>query len=362
MSKVFTRGRSGKWQCEVYVWDEQRGCRRRILKSTGITVDGTAASRRTAEEVARKIERDLATRGADAARPVRTIEQALVAIIAASELAGRTEDTRENITSRGVRIAEHFGPDKSLREIDAAALVAYAQQARKTRTAATVLFELEVIGRCFRAFELPVPRMPNLGRVASKPQRVLELDELRALMLAVAPHRKLNILAYAQLGLRLSEPWKITEVDWSGRYVHVAGTKTSGSDRDVPIPDELYEAMLARRDEWPVFPAWDMSAVDAFLRRASRRALGEAISVNDLRGTYATHMARAGVPILTLAKIMGNSVKMLESTYAQVGRRGDHLRDAADKLPRLAPSRASEAKVHQTRLLATAQGDDSDAT
>jgi hypothetical protein len=32
---------------------------------------------------------------------------------------------------------------------------------------------------------------------------------------------------------------------------------------------------------------------------------------------------------------MGNSVAMLEQVYAQVGKRGDHLQQAASKLPRL---------------------------
>jgi site-specific recombinase XerD len=84
-----------------------------------------------------------------------------------------------------------------------------------------------------------------------------------------------------------------------------------------------------------VIPHWEKRCADFVLRRTSLRAIGEAVSVNDLRGTYATHMARAGVPILTLAKIMGNSVAMLEQVYAQVGKRGDHLQQAASKLPRL---------------------------
>jgi integrase len=195
--------------------------------------------------------------------------------------------------------------------------------------------EFQTLLQAFAIAGVKPPEFPELGAIEHKPQRVLELDEQRSLLLATPPERRLNIMAYLQLGLRLSEPAKITEVDWSARYVHVAGTKTRGSVRDVPIPDELYEHMLPRRGCADVIPHWEKRCADFVLRRTSLRAIGEAVSVNDLRGTYATHMARAGVPILTLAKIMGNSVAMLEQVYAQVGKRGDHLQQAASKLPRL---------------------------
>jgi len=78
------------------------------------------------------------------------------------------------------------------------------------------------------------------------------------------------------------------------------------------------------------------SSAARVLRRADRRALAIAyLSFNDLRGSYATEMARAGVPILALAKIMGNSAAQLERTYAQLERNEDYLRELAEKVPRL---------------------------
>jgi integrase len=57
--------------------------------------------------------------------------------------------------------------------------------------------------------------------------------------------------------------------------------------------------------------------------------------VYDARHTFASWAIRAGVPTLTLAKIMGTSVQQLEDTYRR-GLRGDADRvrgifDAADK-------------------------------
>lgn len=344
MAKLFKRPTSDKWQVECWIWAGDR--RQRILKSTGIRDDGGAKSRQNAQIVADQIERRLALGGEASTRPRKTLKQALTALTEAAELAGRTQHSLDRILYRGVRLAEGLREDTALADIDADRLRDYARWSRQRRSANTVQQELVVLAAAFEICGLERPEMPDIGDTSAKPQRVLELDEQRALLLAVPAKRKLNVMGYLQMGLRRSEPWKIVEIDWQDRYAFVQRTKRKKDAKApsiVPIPDELFELLLPRRGEWPVFPEWCRGSVNQVLQRAAERAkICDDLSVNDLRGTYATHMARGGVPILTLANIMGTSVKMLENIYAQVNSRGDHLHEAAGRVPRL-----SASPVHQ---------------
>jgi hypothetical protein len=358
MAKVTKRSGSPKWQAEVWVWAGNR--RKRIWKSTGIVDDGTAKSRQTAETVAREIERSFAVAGETALRPRKTLIQALEALTEAAELAQRTKHTLDNIMYRGVRLSEFFGNDKPLADITQDDLVKYATWSRKQRSAYTVHRELVVLWAAFEAVGEKRPVFPDLGDYRDhKPQRVLQVDEQRAFLLAVPPERRLNVMAYLRCGLRLSEPWKVVEMDWANRVMSVQATKRAKdrkAPRRVPVPDDCFELMYERRmqrdepipadgvekitEENPVFPPWHRQPTDFVIRRASRRALnGEAISVNDLRGTWITMMALAGEQPISLAKMAGNSVKMLEDVYAQVEKMNNSLHRASSKLPRLTAPR-----------------------
>lgn len=60
----------------------------------------------------------------------------------------------------------------------------------------------------------------------------------------------------------------------------------------------------------------------------SEKPKSTGISPHVLRHTAATHMARRGVPLWIIAKILGNSVRMVEKVYAKHA--PDDLRDAID--------------------------------
>lgn len=72
------------------------------------------------------------------------------------------------------------------------------------------------------------------------------------------------------------------------------------------------------------FAAWHA------IKRIARKAGLTGVSPHVLRHTAATHMARRGVPLFIIAKILGNSVAVVERTYAKylVG----DLRDAVEKI------------------------------
>jgi integrase len=348
MADLFMRRGSDKWQ--AYCWFWSGGHRHRVPKSTGIRNDGSAKSRQTAQIIADQIERDFALGKNVSEGPRKTLKQALTALTQAAELAGRTQHTLDNIFYRGQTLVSYFDESKQLGDIDADALREYAVWSRgQGRGAWTVHRELVTLWSAFDISGIAKPDFPDLGDYrAHKPQRVLELDEQRAFLLTVPGYRRLNVCAYLLAGLRLSEPWKLVDVDWEARYMSVQGTKTvknRRAPREVPIPEELFEMMWPRRKELPVFPKWHLHSIDVVIRRSGKRAgISDSLSANDLRGTYATHMARAGVPQLTLAGIMGNSVKMLDEVYAQVNKRGDHLHEAAAKLPRLTQAKKQDGQ------------------
>lgn len=355
MAKVTKRAGSPKWQAEVWCW--VGGRRKRVWKSTGIVDDGTAKSRQTAETVAREIERSIAVAGEAAFKPRKTIEQALEALTEEKELAGRTQHTLDNIMYRGQRLTDFFGHAKVMADITQQDLVQYARWSREKRSAYTVHRELVVLWSAYGAIGEPRPRFPDLGDYrVHKRQRVLQLDEQKAFLLAVPPARRLNVMAYLRCGLRLSEPWKVVEMDWDRQVMSVQGTKRQKDKREprlVPVPDDCFELMLEYRmkggapapsgvekigPDNPVFPPWEHRRVAGFvIARAGRRAFGEdvVISANDLRGTWITMMVLAGEGPISLSKMAGNSVKMLEDVYAQVEKMGDSISHASRKLPRL---------------------------
>jgi hypothetical protein len=345
------------WYAHCKFWDGT--CRRRVQRATGIRDDGSQQSRQTAQVVGYQIERSLAAGGETSARPSKTLKQALRALTEAKELAGRAEASLEIIADKGANLVSFFGSDCLMHTITKEQLRDYAVKARSTRAVASVYRELLVFKQACAAVGCTPPEAPDIGEAESPPQRTLDVTEMRLLLAAVPHKRKVHLMAYLQLGLRKDELWKITKVDWEGRYVYVDGTKTKKAKRWVPIPAELYDEMLPMRADWSGFERWTM--LDRDLRIAAYRAglvccyrdrrggivegpghdpARHDLSTNDLRGTYSHHMALSGVPQLLLAKNMGTSVKQLDDVYARLDKRGQHQHDfAARGVPRLKTTR-----------------------
>jgi integrase len=321
------------WYASLHYHQDGALVERRI--STRVTDDGHPSSKLAAEAVAREQELALALGGSRPARTSATLKTALAKLIQKQELAQRSEGTLQILTEKSGKLFEAFGVHTQLHKLTEDDLTNYAVHARKTRAASTVYRELLILRQAFTAAGVDKPVFPDLGEMPPSRDRVLELDEQQSLVRCVQPvERKLSVLAYLQLGTRKSELWKIRLVDWDKRYAYVAGTKTKQARRWVPIPVELYEEWLPLRASWVGFAPW--SAVDQSLKQACRRARIAPCSVNDLRRTYATHMARSGCSPLLLAAYMGTSVKMLEEVYARLERPGAHDHEAVLRgVPRL---------------------------
>jgi len=341
------------------VYFDKAGHRKFKRKSTGIEDDGSKSAYDAAYAIGQGHQQRIGALGGDGGSGKReargTLKKAIDALIADQELAGKSPRSIEIIVEKAANLGLYFGPTRSMATIDDDAVKGYAKAARKGegifapkpavpgrstprkgRAVMTVTRELLVLKMAFDAINATPPAMPDLGEPPPSQDRFLEVDEQRKLLIAVPPSRKLNLLAYLQLGgMRKCEAEVVVEINWKTRFAHVAGTKTKGSNRWVPIPDELLEELQPYRKLWVGenpdgwLPRWTNVRRDLLL--ACAKAEIRPVGPNGLRRTYATHMARSGVDPLQLAKLMGTSVKMLETVYARLEVLGDHQHVAVAK-------------------------------
>ena len=165
--------------------------------------------------------------------------------------------------------------------------------------------------------------------------RYLEPDEVEAVLRATGSsdygrvHRAI-ILAAAMSGLRMGELLALRwlDADWQAQRIrvrrsyvrgHLGTPKTRRGSRSVPLADRLggeldllYSETAFRADEDLVFgnPHTGGPLDGAALLRAFQRALVSAgvrkVRLHDLRHTFGTRMAAAGVPMRTLQEWMGH--------------------------------------------------------
>lgn len=136
-------------------------------------------------------------------------------------------------------------------------------------------------------------------------------------------------------------------VDFETNVIHLdvpGRKKTKKSRSTVPISTALRPILERAYDERigdlvldnkaKVWSMIQLVAIEAgfggkrpkVLRSEKPKATG--ISPHVLRHTAATHMARRGVPLFIIAKILGNSIRMVEKVYAKHA--PDDLRDAVN--------------------------------
>lgn len=195
--------------------------------------------------------------------------------------------------------------------------------------------------------------------------------------------RKLHIAAWIHTGARREELLAILpkDVDLEARLVDIDGTKTDGSRRIVALSDtavEIFRLKLrAARPGQPLFEAWGKADRDlkANWKRAraalvaSRRATGlddeadllearlpRSLCCNDLRRTFCSLMAAAGVPAHHCADLLGHkSLDMVMGVYRRVAPASLH--SAVAHLPALNLSVTAAVTTKMRRELLDAQAE-----
>lgn len=140
-------------------------------------------------------------------------------------------------------------------------------------------------------------------------------------MLAALPARRRGyVVTLLHLGLRSSELYRLAFADYdiARNEVRVHGTKTKLSDRYIALTEEFRDILSNRQRQNPTDPLCDpWTNRDRDLKVATKKAGIIPFSCNDLRRTFATGQARAGVPLHVLMQVMGHAdTRMLSRVYA----------------------------------------------
>jgi integrase len=203
----------------------------------------------------------------------------------------------------------------------------------------------------------PVEAVKKCPEHASKIS-FLTLEEIDELLVHLSPDTRLQaaVATLIYTGLRRSEMLWLTpdDLDLASRLVIVRGKTVNGEswepktrkNRSVPVSTSLLAYVepwhLARPMSAWLFPAsqdgrWNPDNFSTALREA-QAGLAKRWSCLDFRHTFASHLAKKGVSIFKIAKLLGNSVVICERHYAHLSPAG--LADEVEfhtERPRRAP-------------------------
>jgi integrase len=194
----------------------------------------------------------------------------------------------------------------------------------------TVYKELIVLRGAFKLFRRPTTDWPKHKPNYVPRKRYLTRPQFDGLMRLLDPRRQQWLAIACFSGLRFSELEGLTSrhVDWGLKVINVAGTKSKGARRVIPIKDELapwleklpvhpWAASNVRRDLTSLIVKVDPSWPTHVNRNGD--TVPEPLSPNDLRRTFASWMVQAGVPLLVVARLLGHTTtRMVEAVYGQL--------------------------------------------
>jgi integrase len=143
-------------------------------------------------------------------------------------------------------------------------------------------------------------------------------------------------------GMRRSElvylRWKDIDLDKRKITVHSREDwqSKSGKSRSIDINDNLFRFLKEykhQRSEY-VFCTKDghplVNNLDRRFRNAAKRAGLDGVSIHTLRHTFASHLIMAGVPLVTVSKLLGHADIKTTMIYAHLS--PQHLKDAVNTL------------------------------
>ncbi len=225
-------------------------------------------------------------------------------------------------------------------------------------SARTVNRRLVILGGVFRRVDAKwgIGHNPASGQAVKRLReqwsgsaiRFYRPEEIHALVGATTdPTYEALFLTAALTGLRLGElralRWR--DVDLMSQRVHVERSfcgvsgkekaPKSGKARSVPLALEVQQVLARLRDVTGfdgdgdlVFPAWDgahlnYQELSVTYKAAQRRAKLAPIRFHDLRHTFGTMCAQAGMPLTTIQAFMGHASVTTTMIYAHFTPAGD---------------------------------------
>lgn len=164
-------------------------------------------------------------------------------------------------------------------------------------------------------------------------ERWLTVAEYKRLLLALSPHRRKYVELYVQTGMRFGE---LYQCERAGDVLRVTQTKGNAKIaevkiREVPLSADARAVLDAHPLPWP---KWQKGRLGDDLKRTCAKIGIERVSTNDFRRTFVSWLANAGVPELTVIRLVGHSSSaMVRRVYAQLA--PATLAEAVDRLPRV---------------------------
>lgn len=338
-------------------WYEFNFAGRRIRessKSNRKTIAQTAEANRRKE-----LEKAYAGGGAgiDAAQRVRTVKSALAAYQKTYPINHRAKSVAV-VNERAPHLEKHLG-NLLMPDLTSERILAYMAD-RKAEGVGnrTINLELAVLSRAMGSkFQVLWPKVKRLEENHDA-GRALEPAEERAVLEAAAKSRSSLIHAFlyvlAWTGMRSDEArtlrWR--QVDFEAGEIVVGKSKTeAGRGRRIPLAANL-KAVLAQHAAWYasrlgtiqpdlhfVFPRSNRRApIDpthpvGSLKKAwegVRKVAGVQCRLHDLRHSFCTKLAEAGVPESTMLDMMGHVSAAMLRRYSHI--RAQARRDAMDAL------------------------------
>lgn len=176
-----------------------------------------------------------------------------------------------------------------------------------------------------------LPLLDPLPEASPPRERWLRDEEVQRLFDAAAARRKGDRLSRLErflwlaleTGARRTAILQLTweQVDWETGVVHYlkpGAAQTRKRKASVPISEALRPVLLRAYEEregnYVLDHAGKINGSVASLAKAAGVA---GVTPHVMRHTTATRLARAGVPIWLIAKILGNSVEQIEKVYAK---------------------------------------------
>jgi site-specific recombinase XerD len=196
----------------------------------------------------------------------------------------------------------------------------------------------------------PLAHFPRIKGRARKLPVTLSTDEVQSLLAAISTGTVLNVrdLALVTLlystGIRASECATLREadVDLTDLTIRVCGK--GGHERTIPLNMQVAEALRSYRRvrggiglRSPFFQSrhkrgLSRGAVYERVRTWAQKArLTKRVSPHCLRHTFATHLVKAGVSLVTIRDLLGH--RLITSTQVYLHVTADDLRDAAQRHP-----------------------------
>jgi len=233
-------------------------------------------------------------------------------------------------------LKKHLG-DLDPAHLDDAQMEDYAD--KRERAAGTIIREIVTLRAALRWARRKkwIASVPDLPMPVSTPQpkdRWLTKDEARKLIASCAtPHVRLFILlglkTAARTGAIMELKWD--QVDMEARLIDYGKGHGNKRRATVPMDAQLYEALreaqeLACTAYVIEYNGQRVESIRTAFRRACERAGLKGVGRHTLRHTAATWAVMGGAPLSKVARLLGDSEKMVEKVYGKHS--PDYLRDA----------------------------------